>query len=137
MVGAVCWWSTKVPAAGAAAFIAGVLPDVDHILDYSYYYWRREHRLILLLHGYEFAILSTMVALRTSNTTLGIAVLSYFIHLLADQTENRTHVLGYSLLYRAWHQFRIEKISTVPEAAVRGRMDDISSLQTLLRRWLK
>ncbi|MCC6166195.1 MAG: hypothetical protein IT329_03115 [Caldilineaceae bacterium] len=112
--------------------MGGVLPDVDHVVDYAYYYWRREHRLILLLHGYEFAILGASAALLTGDTTLGIAALSYFIHLLADQTENRTHMLGYLLLFRAWNRFRLETLSTVPEAAARGRMEDIRSLEKLL-----
>ena len=133
-VGAVGWWSTGEPAACAAALTTGVLPDVDHIVDYSYYRWQGGHRLILPLHGYEFALLGTVVALLTGNKILGIAVLSYFIHLLADQAENRTHKLGYSLLFRARYRFRIEDISTVPEAAIRGRMEDIDLLKGLLRR---
>jgi hypothetical protein len=135
MVGAVGWWSTGEPAAGVAALTTGVLPDVDHIIDYSYYRWRGDHRLILPLHGYEFALLGTVVALLAGDKILGIAVLAYFIHLLADQTENRTHILGYFLLFRAWHRFRVEDISTVPEAAIRGRMEDIDLLKSLLHRW--
>jgi hypothetical protein len=69
-----------------------------------------------------------------SNAILGVAVLSYCIHLLADQAENRTRILGYSLLFRAWNQFLIERISTVPEAAAQGRVDDMNSLSKLLRR---
>jgi hypothetical protein len=56
------------------------------------------------------------------------------VHLLADQMENHTHRLGYSLLYRIRHRFRIEEISTVPEAAARGREEDMRSLRALLRR---
>jgi hypothetical protein len=134
-VGAIGWWATGKPAAGAAALTAGVLPDIDHIVDYSYYRWQGEHRLILPLHAYELALLGTAIALLKSNKILGIAVLSYFIHLLADQAENRTHQLGYALLFRAWHRFRIEEISTVPEAAMRGRMEDMDLLKRLLRRW--
>lgn len=134
LIGAAGWWGTGNPVAGAAALAGGVLPDVDHIVDYAYYYWRREHRLILPLHGYEFAILGAGIAQLAGSAVLGIAVLSYFIHLLADQAENRTQPLGYSLLFRAWHRFRVEKVSTMPEAAVRGRLDDIDSLKKLLSR---
>ena len=127
MIGAVGWWGTGEPAAVAAALAGGVLPDVDHVVDYSYFYWQREHRLILPLHAYEFAMLGAG----------GIAVLSYFIHLLADQAENRTRILGYFLLFRAWNHFQIERLSTVPEDAMRGRMGDINSLKKLLTRWQK
>lgn len=135
-VGVIGWWATRKPAAGVAALATGVLPDIDHFIDYSYYRWRKEHRLILPLHGYEFALLGTVLALLKGNKVLGIAALSYLIHLLADQTENRTRILGYSLLFRAWHRFRIEDISTVPTDAIRGRMEDINLLRQLLRRWL-
>jgi len=133
-VGAVGWWMTGEPAAGVAALTTGVLPDIDHIVDYSYYRWRGGHRLILPLHGYEFTLLGAAVTLLTGNKILGIAVLAYLIHLLADQSENRTHRLGYSLLFRAWHRFRVEDISTVPEAAMRGRMEDMDWLKRLLFR---
>lgn len=135
LVGAAGWWTTGEPAACVAALATGVLPDVDHIIDYSYYRWRGDHRLILPLHGYEFALLGTVAALLASNKILGIAVLSYVIHLLADQSENRTRKFGYSLLFRAWYRFRIEEISTVPEAATRGRMEDMDLLKSLLHRW--
>lgn len=133
-IGVAGWWTTRKPAAGVAALAAGVLPDVDHLIDYSYYRWRGEHRLILPLHGYEFALLGAVVALRTGNKILGFAALSYLIHLLADQAENRTRLFGYSLLFRTWNHFRIDKLSTVPEAAIRGRMQDIEMLKSLLRR---
>jgi hypothetical protein len=134
-VGAIGWLATGDPAAGVAALATGVLPDIDHIADYSYYRWRGTHRLILPLHGYEYAFLGIAVALLTSNQILGVATLSYFIHLLADQIENRTHKLGYFLLFRARHRFRIESISTVPEAAIQGRLDDIFMLNNMLSRW--
>ena len=134
-VGVIGWWVTETPIACVAALTTGVLPDIDHPIDYTYYRWRGEHRLILPLHGYEFALLGTAVAFLKGHKILGIAVLSYFIHLLADQAENRTHPLGYSLLFRAWYRFRIEDISTVPEAAIRGRMEDMELLKNLLHRW--
>jgi len=133
-IGAIGWWKTRDFGACIAAIAAGVLPDVDHIADYSYYRWCGAHRLILPLHGYEYAVLGAIAALLAGNKILGVATVSYSVHLLADQMENHTHLLGYSLLFRARHKFRIEEISTVPEAAARGREDDMRSLQTLLRR---
>jgi hypothetical protein len=136
-VGIIGWWTTREPAVVAVALIAGVLPDIDHLVDYAYYHWRGEHRLLLPLHGYEFALLGAVGALRAGDKVLGIGALSYLIHLLADQAENRTHYFGYSLLFRVWHRFRVEKLSTAPEAAIRGRMQDIDLLKSLLRRWHK
>jgi hypothetical protein len=132
-IGVVSWWGTGEPAACVAAVTAGVLPDIDHIADYSYYRWRNAHRLILPLHGYEYAFLGAVVALLTGNEILWVATLSYLVHLLADQMENKTHKLGYSLLFRAWHRFRIEDISTVPKAATKGREEDMRLLKNLFR----
>lgn len=133
-LGAAGWWTTGEPAAGVAAMAAGVLPDIDHAVDYLYYRRRGVHRLILPLHGYEFVLLGTIVALLRRDKILGIAILSYFIHLLADQFVNCKRKLGYSVLFRAWHRFRVDDISTVPEAAIRGRTENMDLLKRLLRR---
>lgn len=134
-IGAAGWRATSKPAAFGAALVTGVMPDIDHLIDYWYYRRRGEHRIILPLHGYEFALLGTVFALREGNKIPGIAVLSYLIHLLVDQFENRTHRMGYSLLFRAWYRFRVERISTVPDAAMRGRMEDMNLLKNLARHW--
>jgi hypothetical protein len=134
IVGAVAWWQLGTPAALGAALVTGVLPDLDHAVDYAYYHWHGEHRLILPLHGYEYAIAGAALALGGEAPLVGVAALSYFIHLLADQAENRTKRLGYSLLFRAWHRFRLDRISTVPEDAARGREDDLRMLRKLPQR---
>ena len=133
-IGAIGWWTTGDVRAGIAAVTAGVLPDIDHVVDYSYYRWRGVHRLILPLHGYEYAGAGAIAGLVLRNRVLLAASLSYLAHLLADQTENHTRPLGYSLLFRAWHGFRLEDLSTVPEHAARGREDDIRMLQGLAER---
>lgn len=132
-IGTAGWWGTGDVAACIAPIIAGVLPDLDHIADYAYFRQRSVHRLILPLHGYEYALLGVVAAWLTRNAVLGITTLSYLVHLLTDQQENRTHRLGYSLLFRARHRFRIEPISTTPEAAVQGRLEDMQFLKKLLR----
>jgi len=134
-VGGIGWWQTKAPSALVAALAAGLLPDIDHIVDYAVLHQRGEHRLILPLHGYEFALIGAVIAWRKADQILGVAALSYLLHLLADQTENRTQWWGYSLFFRAWHRFQIEKISTMPEAAIRGRIADVNSLKSLLQRY--
>lgn len=134
LVGAVAWWQFGSPTALGVALASGVLPDLDHAVDYAYYHWRGEHRLILPLHGYEYAIAAAALAWVQQNPIVGVAAVSYLIHLLADQTENSTKRLGYSLLFRAWHSFRLDRISTVPEAAARGREDDLRMLRKLPQR---
>lgn len=135
VIGAVGWWQTGSPIALGAGLAAGVLPDLDHAVDYAYYYWRREHYLIMPLHGYEYAIAAAAIAFARHDLIIGVAAISYFLHLLADQTENRTKWLGYSLLFRAFHRFRLHQISTMPEAAARGREDDLQMLTKLAKRF--
>ena len=132
-VGVTGWWVTGEPAMVGAALIGGVLPDVDHLVDYLYYYRYKEHRLILLFHGYEYVIGGAAIALAASNSILGLAIASYLLHLLADQLENRTHWGAYSVLFRAWHQFQLESLSTVPVDAAQGRMDDLRRLKRLFQ----
>lgn len=132
-LGGLAWWRTGDPATCVAALIGGIFPDADHIADYAYYHWSGEHKLILPLHGYEHALLAGAIALSRGSRLMRVAVLSYFIHLLADQLENRTRGPGYSFLFRAWHRFQIEKVSSIPEAAVRGREADIRQLRNLFR----
>jgi hypothetical protein len=133
-VGALGWLLTGDPVAGAAALAAGILPDVDHVADYTYYHQYGIHRLILPFHGYEYAVLGAGIALLAGNQVIGMAALSYFIHLLADQKVNHTHKLGYSLLFRAWHRFRIEDISMVPEEAKQGRVENMQQIKKLFLR---
>jgi hypothetical protein len=132
-IGVIGWWRSGDPVTFVAALAAGTLPDVDHVVDYAYLRRYSEHRLILPLHGYEYALLGGGLALAAGNLVVQTAVISYLIHLLADQRENQTHPLGYSLLFRAWRRFRIEAISSVPEAAIRGREEDLRLLSNLLR----
>lgn len=132
--GAAAWWQTQSPWAMGVAVAAGVLPDLDHAVDYAYYYWKRNHRLILPLHGYEYAAIGGLLAFTQKEPLLGIAATSYLIHLMADQAENQTKRLGYSLLYRASKNFRLDRISTVPEDAARGREDDLQMLLKMAKR---
>lgn len=133
-IGSTAWAVSGDPTLLGAAVIAGVLPDVDHVVDYAYLRRFGGHRLILPLHGYEYALLGGVFALIGGNMLIGVAALSYLVHLLADQLENATRRPGYSLLFRAWHRFRIDAISTAPEAAIRGRDDDVRRLQELWSR---
>jgi hypothetical protein len=132
VIGAAGWLVTGEPLAGVAALATGVLPDLDHAVDYAYYRRTGEHRLVLLLHGYEYVVLGMIAAYTLASPVLWVATVAYLVHLLADQAENKTRPLTYSLLYRAGHRFRIEALSTVPEAAKRGRDDDMRAIAGLL-----
>lgn len=135
-IGAIGWWGTRDPGVAVAALAAGVLPDLDHGIDYGYYRHYREHRLILALHGYEYAVIGGLAAYLTKNRRLTAATVAYLMHLLADQLENQTHTLGYSLVFRIYHHFQINTLSKVPESAARGREDDMRRVKALIQRLL-
>lgn len=132
-IGLIGWRREKDIRAGIAALVAGVLPDLDHIVDYACFRRHGVHRLILPLHSYEYGLLGLLLARLSNSVVLQAAAWSYLAHLVADQAENRTHVLGYFLLFRAWHGFRLERVSRSPEAAAAGRVQDMHLVEALLK----
>ncbi len=131
-LGALAWWTTGRAAAGVVAMAVGTLPDLDHLVDYAYYHRHRRHRLILVLHGYEYVALGAALAAVTRSPLPLVAALSYLVHLLADLAENRMRIPAYSLWFRVWHRFRLDRLSRDPQAAARGRLADMQTLMCLL-----
>jgi hypothetical protein len=107
-IGTAVWTSTGSPVAIPVAFAAGVLPDIDHIIDFldSKDEGRRCH-MFRPFHGWEYFLVSlAMVLAFYSDPLLWAAVLGYLSHLVIDQITNRTHLLAYSIIYRAMKGFR-------------------------------
>ena len=131
-IGMIGWSITGKPAACTAALVAGVLPDLDHVVDYAAYSLEGRHRLILPLHAWEYVLLALLLHWPQVSKVRKTAVIAYVAHLLADQIENQTRLLGYSITYRALHGFRLQALSTMPCAAVAGRLKDMRGLRRLL-----
>ena len=104
---------TREPLALVSAFAAGVMIDIDHAIDY--YRWfiaRRNNRVILPLHGWEYVVVACLAgALWGWSAMLLAGILSYAVHLVGDQWGNRARPLTYSFVYRAAHGFRIGEVS--------------------------
>ena len=107
-----------------AAAVTGVLLDVDHTLDFYYWYVKKDtRRLFLLFHGWEYAVVGIALIIGVwDHPVLVAGVLGLLGHLLGDQIANRpAHPLAYSIIYRArthfgrQHTFR-ETPSTLSEA---------------------
>jgi hypothetical protein len=111
-----------VPGA-AGALLAGVFIDVDHLLDYVLAegfvldlksmahgaYFRKADRVLVLLHGYELAILIVIALTRAGKPRLGAGICAGALtHMLSDIRYYRFRPLAYSLLYRWAHGFRTE-----------------------------
>ena len=101
---------TRKPAVAAGAFAAGTLIDADHLLDFAVCkITRKRVWLILPFHGWEYAAAGLALSLRWP--LLLPAVLSYLVHLSMDQVFNGLgRPLAYSLLWRTWHRFRVERL---------------------------
>lgn len=117
---AVLWWLAG-PVSAMACMAAGVLIDVDHIVDYVLNYPRQKFgikhffrvfkhdvltRVFVLLHAWELVAAAWLAAWRSGwqPVLLGVAA-GLGLHLLLDQFFNAHHPAAYFLTYRAWHRF--------------------------------
>ncbi|MBM3948072.1 MAG: hypothetical protein FJ312_02300 [SAR202 cluster bacterium] len=106
-VGGAVWAATGEPMAMPVAFGAGVLIDVDHVLDYYNWYFRRDRRYtFLVFHAWEYAAAGLALAAGVWQHPLAFAaVLGYIGHLTLDNIANPVNRAMYSLAYRAWRRF--------------------------------
>ena len=107
-IGAAVYGTTGSWPGALAALAAGVLPDLDHTLDY--YNWlvrHRPHRIFYLFHSWEYLgiLVLALVLLAGNPVVLGIT-LGYASHVASDYLVSRRHVLWYSLIFRAKRGFR-------------------------------
>lgn len=113
-VGGIAWGISGSPAALGAAVVAGVAPDIDHLLDYGHYWLTMSapRRVWLLLHGWEFTLIFLAVAYFTGWHPIALgALFGYLSHVAGDQFANNPYRWTYLFFYRARHGFHVEKVS--------------------------
>jgi hypothetical protein len=106
--GVVLWVATGEPITLPVAIAAGVLPDVDHVLDYYNRYIRRDwRRIYLILHGWEYfaAMVALYLAAFREPWVLAVA-LGYLTQIGGDQLHNGGRWFSYFLTGRALARFR-------------------------------
>ncbi len=111
--GAIGWAVSGSPAAIGASVVAGVLVDLDHMVDYVRWYGLgKQDELLLLLHAWEWAaaLLVLSVALFPDPVVVG-ATFGYCGHLVADQFGNHAYPLTYSITYRIANRFMLRKVA--------------------------
>lgn len=124
------FWLAFVPA-----LLFGFFIDIDHLIDYFLYFnWNfnliyfikgyhflLSGKLYILLHGWEYAIITLVLFLvfyknqkfRKAKIVLFSAGVSLFFHLLTDSMMNEGLMFkSYSLIYRFKNNFEIEKLVT-------------------------
>ena len=100
--------ATGSPFAVPAALAGGVLIDSDHLLDFYYWYVKKDaERVFVLFHAWEYAALGlALTGLVWYHPILLAVVLGHVGHLVGDQINNRpTHPLAYSVIYRLYRGF--------------------------------
>lgn len=109
------WAHFKSIRCAVVSFMAGVLIDLDHFIDYYtnygfslkikdiYYIWvdTKLKKLYLFLHSYELIILfwAAIYALSLSNVWKAAAI-GLTQHLVFDQITNPLNTFGYFITYR-------------------------------------
>ncbi|QQG44065.1 MAG: hypothetical protein HYW86_04345 [Candidatus Roizmanbacteria bacterium] len=113
----------------SAAFIGGILIDLDHIIDYVLafgltfnlnfflegYQFLKTDKLFLFFHAYEYAfILGILFWFIKKNIKLKAFILalaiSMFLHLIFDSYTNKIYVRSYFILERLNQNFDLKKL---------------------------
>lgn len=119
-----------------ACFVAGVLIDFDHLLDYVVNFSPRfgvRHffecfkdqvfdRIIVFLHAWEWVALAiALAAVSRSSVMIGIAA-GMLLHMALDQVFNRHNPCGYFLAYRLANRFDAKRFHGAAEYRRRLRL---------------
>ena len=111
-MGLALWAATGDAITLPAAVGAGVLTDVDHLLDYYNRYIRRDwRRIFLLLHGWEYLALALGLYFFVFREPWMLAVaLGYLTQIGGDQIFNGGRWFSYLIIGRAVVGFRSSRI---------------------------
>ena len=121
-LGAIIYYFTKSIAAGVICLFAGVLVDLDHIIDYvinvglkefnfKEMYWdciKLPHQkesskikhVFLFFHSWEMVVLLWLVYIFTRNIYMLAFSVGYTGHIFLDSAARALNPLAYSLIYR-------------------------------------
>lgn len=98
-----------------ASFIAGVLIDVDHIIDYilahglhfdagefmDYFYKEKHQKITLILHGWELLIILLAAAILSGfNPIIAGTLVGYGHHIVSDVIYSKAPFCSYSIICR-------------------------------------
>jgi len=111
---------TRSSALAVSSFAAGVLADLDHLVDFwitrgirgdlrqifQVCHSRRLRTAMLVFHSWELIVAGWLVAWHSGwNPWVSGAVLGLGHHVLFDQVSNRPVPWGYLLVWRILHKF--------------------------------
>ncbi len=107
-IGAVVWAATKSPYSMLAAFLTGVMLDLDHLVEYYWWFVRGDNtRVFYFFHSYELVVPAALAGYFSGWDPLVVGASAGFLgHLAADQIVNPMRPLAYFFTYRAIVGFR-------------------------------
>ncbi|HVB96284.1 MAG TPA: hypothetical protein VNG11_01000 [Chloroflexota bacterium] len=116
------WIRTGRLAPTIAPLISGFLIDADHLVDFTRYQAsgkKSEGRIVLPLHGWEYAILLLLARRLFGKGVVEGLLLGYVGHLVVDQfTNTTTHPLTYFVSFRWWRGFPSDLFTHPSEAHI-------------------
>ena len=114
-IGGVLWAITKSPYAMASAFVAGVFIDLDHLVEYYWWFIKEDRsRVLYFLHSYELLVPAFLSGYLSGwNPVVLGASMAFLGHLMTDQIVNPVVPFGYFFTYRAMKRFRRDSIVNV------------------------
>ena len=120
-IGGVVWGITKSPYSFFAAAVAGVMIDLDHLVEYYWWFVREDNsRVWFFLHSYELLVPAFLASFLSGwDPVVTGASAAFMGHLITDQIVNPVAPLGYFFTFRAIKGFRRAEIVNVEWADLR------------------
>ena len=111
-IGGVLWAVTKSPYSMLAASITGVMIDLDHLVEYYWWFIKEDRtRVWYFLHSYELLVPALLASYLSGWDPVVMGVSFAFLgHLLTDQLANPVRPLTYFFTYRAMKGFRMSEV---------------------------
>lgn len=121
-LGAVLYGVTRSPLAAGCCFVAGVLLDADHLLDFWMYkkritfgkeifqgFYKKFGKVYIWFHSFEFLVPLAIMTYFFRLAGLGLTV-GFLSHLISDSLSYELHPLSYCLTYRIAKGFDLSHI---------------------------
>jgi hypothetical protein len=111
-------------ALSVSAMLSGIFIDIDHGFDYlreygfrfdlKFFFHSFHHtlykRVILLFHGWEWAILLVISSIASQNPIVSGLTIGIVSHLICDQLTNGVSKWGYFIFFRLRRDFIVSRI---------------------------
>jgi len=130
-LGLAVWFFTKSFMGGMLCLAAGIIPDIDHIIEFLMHYSRKEfnfqrffaecrdtgrgktsgfRKLRLFFHSMELCIILIIASFITKNVYVISVTLGYALHMVLDAIANPLRASSYFFIKRIFVKFDTDKL---------------------------